>query len=430
MPMQQSQQTNPSPRLGPRPLALHLMTNAATWLTSFAALPSLKNGSLVWRPELGPAASALAAAVNQAGPDAWERFSQAVATEAARRHSTFLKGIWEYRHNKYRRPEDARFRTLWAEGTTRVADCRAYYDDRDHPVLLIPSLINRSYILDLSPRTSVARALAKRGLAPFLVDWDRPGPEEMDFDLTDYVTKRLEPALEAVREKTGRPVVLAGYCMGGLLALATALRRPQDVAGLVLLAAPWDFHAGLDAPRLMLDTLAAIIDKGIETMGEVPVDLLQFFISSVDPYLVSKKFTAFADLPPTSPQAREFIRLEDWVNDGVPLSPKVAFCCFNGWYRNNDTMAGRWTIADSIIDPEQVRCPSLVIIPDRDKIVTPASAHALGQRLPHAKVLQVPGGHVGMLLSRQVGARVHAPIARWIKALDQSAACLFDQGHV
>lgn len=429
MPIERPREANLPPRQGPRPLALHLLANASTLLTSCAALPSLKSGSLAWRREIAPAAADLVHALNAAGPDAWDHFARAVAAEATRRHAAFVKGVWEYRRNKYRRPA-ANYRIIWAEGTTRVADCRAYYDDRDHPVLLIPSLINRSYILDLSPRASVARGLAKRGLAPFMVDWDAPGPEEMEFDLTDYVTKRLEPAVEAVRAKTGRPVALAGYCMGGLLALATALRRPQDVSGLVLLATPWDFHAGLDGPRVMLDTLATIIDHGIETLGQVPVDLLQCFIASVDPYLSSKKFTAFADCPPRSPQARDFIRLEDWVNDGVPLPPKVAFCCFNGWYRNNDTMTGRWTVADEAVDPRKLHCPSLVIIPDRDRIVTPASAHALGQSLPNAQVIQVPGGHVGMLLSRQVGTRVHAPIARWIKALDQSAACLFVAGHV
>lgn len=334
--------------------------------------------------------------------------------EATQRHKSFLNGVWGYRHHKYRR-QAPNYRTIWAEGTTRIADCRAYYDDREHPVLLIPSLINRSYILDLSPRTSLARGLAKRGLAPFLLDWDQPGPEEMTFDLTDYVTKRLEPAIDAIRTKLGRPVTLVGYCMGGLMALATALRKPQDVAGLVLLATPWDFHAGLEGPRIMLDTLAAIIDHGIETMGQVPVDLLQFFISSVDPHLASKKFTTFAHYPPQSSQARDFIRLEDWVNDGVPLPSKVASACFHGWYQKNETMHGKWKIADIPVDPTRLHCPSLVVIPDRDKIVTPASAHVLGQQLPGATVLQVAGGHVGMLLSRQVGTRVHAPIARWTK---------------
>jgi pimeloyl-ACP methyl ester carboxylesterase len=34
-----------------------------------------------------------------------------------------------------------------------------------------------------------------------------------------------------------------GYCMGGLLCIAAALRRPEQVAALGLITTPWDFHA-------------------------------------------------------------------------------------------------------------------------------------------------------------------------------------------
>ena len=83
------------------------------------------------------------------------------------------------------------------------------------------------------------RFLAGAGLRPLLLDWGWPGEVERGFTLTDYMAGRLERALVAV----GAPVVLAGYCMGGLLAMAAAQRRPEQVRALALLATPWDFHA-------------------------------------------------------------------------------------------------------------------------------------------------------------------------------------------
>ena len=97
-------------------------------------------------------------------------------------------------------------------------------------MLFVPSLVNRAYVLDLLPGGArCCAALAGQGVRPLLLDWGWPGEAERGFTLTDYVAGRLERALAALR--AGGPVVLAGYCMGGLLALAAALRRPDRVRG-------------------------------------------------------------------------------------------------------------------------------------------------------------------------------------------------------
>ena len=64
---------------------------------------------------------------------------------------------------------------LWQEGTTRLLD---YAPAGGMPVLAVPSLVNRAYILDLAPDNSLMRYLAGLGLRPFLVDWDAPGEVE------------------------------------------------------------------------------------------------------------------------------------------------------------------------------------------------------------------------------------------------------------
>src|SRR6202043_2877398 len=99
------------------------------------------------------------------------------------------------------------------------------------------------YVLDLLPKRSFVRFLAERGLRPLVLDWGEPGDAERDFSLTDYIAGPLEAAMDAAIALTEGPVGLIGYCMGGLLALTLALRRPIDTACLALLATPWDFHA-------------------------------------------------------------------------------------------------------------------------------------------------------------------------------------------
>jgi polyhydroxyalkanoate synthase len=378
---------------------------------SSAALPLLRDGSLTWKPSLAPEAQRLKESLDAAGPEAWTELAAAVAAEGMARHDAMLGGIDAYRRHPYHRqlPDPA---VLWAEGTTRVLDYRT--GQGGLPVLVVPSLVNRAYILDLTARRSLMRDLAGRGLAPFLVDWDAPGEAERGFDLTDYIAGRLTAALDRVMAETGRPAALVGYCMGGDLALAATLLNPGKVAALALLATPWDFHAGREAHGMLMRAMAEPLGRMIESAGVVPVDMLNAMFASLDTNLAARKFAAFARLKRRSAGARDFVALEDWANDGVPLAGLVARECLFGWYGANDPARGAWTVSGRAVDPGLVRVPTLALVPERDRIVPPESALPLVRAIPGARLMTVRGGHVGMLLSARAKTDVYAPLAKWL----------------
>ncbi|MFN3461807.1 MAG: alpha/beta hydrolase, partial [Oceanibaculum sp.] len=142
-------------RLGPRPLPLHLAVAAMTLLTSRGALPLLRKGSLDWRPEL----AAKAASLRQSAEALDERqLEQALDAAAARRWSDFLTGVLAYRRHGYRRSlPDASI--AWQEGATRLLAYAPEGRRTGRPVLVVPSLINRAYILDLTEERSFLRDL-------------------------------------------------------------------------------------------------------------------------------------------------------------------------------------------------------------------------------------------------------------------------------
>lgn len=399
------------PRQGPRPLPLHLLTHASTLAGSRAALPLWKSGSLPWNPALADRAAELKKSLDAAGPDAWTRLDEELSAESAHRHQSLLDGIDAYRRHPYHRPLQ-RPPELWRQGSTSVLDYRIV--PGGVPVLVVPSLVNRAYILDLTARRSLVRYLAGRGLAPFLVDWDWPGETEMGFDLTAYVTGPLTAALEAVTAATGRRAALLGYCMGGDLALALAQHRPDLAASLGLLATPWDFHAGRDGQAALVRALAPSLGRLIDAAGQLPVDLLQAMFASLDPGLTPRKFAAFARLARRSAKARDFVALEDWANDGVPLAARVARECLFQWYGDNSPAQGRWLVAGRPVAPRGLRLPALAMIPERDRIVPPDSALPLAAAIPGARVMMVKGGHVGMLLSARAVSQVYRPLADWL----------------
>jgi polyhydroxyalkanoate synthase subunit PhaC len=396
-------------RQGPRPLPLHLAAASFTWASSLAALPLLRSGLLALRPELTAAGSQLAAELAAAEPEA---LAAAVAREAQQRLASFLEAIATYRRHPLRRPATT-VPVLWQEGTTRLLD----YGGKGSPVLVVPSLINRGYILDLLPGRSFMRFLAERGFRPFLVDWQAPGEAERRFDLADYVLGRLTGALDAVIEACGPVdrgrVVVAGYCMGGTLALGLAQNRASDLAGLALLATPWDFHAERVEQAELLAALLPCFEPVLEVLGELPVDMIQALFAALDPSLVLRKFLGFAGLDPGSERACQFVALEDWLNDGVPLAASVARECLGQWYGANATASGAWRLRDHAVLPQRIKTPSLAVIPDQDRIVPPGSALALAQALPDCRILRAPTGHIGMMSGGRAEAAVWQPFAEW-----------------
>src|SRR6185437_9177025 len=314
--------TRPTRRQGPRPLPVHLASAVTAWTTSRAALPLLKRGSLPWRPELAGAADALRRSLAEIAP---EDFADAVDRELRARADAFLSGIERYRAHPYRRAA-AEAPVLWQEGSTRLLDYGAGAHD-GRAVLVVPSLINRAYILDLTQEKSLLRFLAGQGLRPLLVDWGRPRAVERGFTLSDYIAGRLEAAAAAAVDVVGRPLGVVGYCMGGLLALALAQRRPPLVKALALLATPWDFHAERAGQARLLGALAEPLSRSFGPLGELPVDVLQLLFTGLDPLLALRKFIRLAGLPKGSVEERDFVALEDWLNDGVPLALPTAREC-------------------------------------------------------------------------------------------------------
>ncbi|TCZ66576.1 alpha/beta fold hydrolase [Roseicella aquatilis] len=414
--------TGAPPRRGPRPLALHLALALATrWAarTPPGFAPGSRSWSGAWpRSRQGRQEAARIAAALAEGGHRPDQFAIAVERALLARDAALLRGILAYRRHPFHRdlPEPP---VLWTEGASRLLDYGGRPDAR--PLLVVPSLVNRSHILDLLPEASMLRFLAAGGARPLLLDWGEPGGAERGFTLTDYVTGRLERALAAAVGIAGGPVVLLGYCMGGLLGLALAQRRPAPLRGLALLATPWDFQAEDPARARSLAATLPVLEPLLQRLGVLPVDALQALFAAQDPGGIAEKFRHFGQLDPDSPQARRFVALEDWLNDGVALAAPVAREALGGWYGENTPARGAWRIAGEAVDPAAIVLPAFLAIPARDRIVPPASALALAGRMAGGLVHHPAAGHVGMVAGTAAKRELWRPLLSWIKALPAAA---------
>ncbi|WP_179403272.1 PHA/PHB synthase family protein [Burkholderia guangdongensis] len=114
------------------------------------------------------------------------------------------------------------------------------------PLLVVPSVVNKYYILDLTPETSLVRYLVSQGFTVFIVSWRNITPQLQGRTWDDYVGDGVLKAIEVAREISGCEQINAvGYCVGGaLLSSALAVRAAHGqwpVASMTLLMSMLEF---------------------------------------------------------------------------------------------------------------------------------------------------------------------------------------------
>ena len=328
-----------------------------------------------------------------------------------RKLQDFYRGIEAYRRHPYRRKAQSR-PNIWEKGYCRLLD---YGPVNGWPLLIIPSLINRAYILDLMPDASMLGFLSERGIRPLLLNWGEQAAPANRLTLDQLILERMKPALDHAYNLSGKRPLVLGYCMGGTLATALACLAGQRIAGLCLLATPWNFAPMGDQvlPSLQMDMLA--LQAGV--IGGAPVDLLQTLFAQVDPLAVPRKFSEFAKLDPSSSRAVRFVAIEDWLNDGTSLNAEIACECFFDWYGCNMPGQGTWQIDGFSIRPDRLDLPVWFAVPDRDRIVPPQSALALADVLKNHEIIRPKGGHVGMVAGQHAETHLWTPLLSWLQRI-------------
>ncbi len=400
-------------RNGPHPLSLHVASSTSLWTGAAAGYPLFHLGGVQIHPDLQQAATDLKKEMD--GVDQKELLLS-IIKQAQSRLSDTLAGISAYQQHPYQRQVKPAALSHKI-GTTELLD---YGPNLDHDlpvVIVVPSLVNPAYILDLREDHSFMRFLASQDIHPYLIDWTAPAEEEEKFALEDYIVKRLLPLIRFLHKRHKKKIHIIGYCMGGNLSLAaTQLLKPEDIIeSLTLIATPWDFHKDQPAHLSALTDYFLKMELTRQHTDSVPMNIMQLFFFSLDPSLSDRKFRKFVKLDPDSSRARDFTAIEDWANDGCPLSSKVSKDCLINWYKENQPHEKKWTIAGTIIDPSQLTLSGNIITPTSDRIVPPTSAHSLTISLPHFAHNNVEGGHVSMIAGENAKTTLWPIIASKLK---------------
>lgn len=314
------------------------------------------------------------------------------------RRDAALKGLARYQ-SAPRAPRPAPMPAIATAGRAALRD----YGGTGRPVVFLPSLINPPFVLDLAPDQSLLRWLAREGLRPLLVDWGEPTPVDRDQEVTAHIERLLLPMLATL----DRPPVLVGYCLGGTIALAAA--RAARAHAVALIAAPWHFSGFGPHARAEIAALWDAARPACETLGLVPMEVLQSGFWKLDPGRTIAKYEALATADDAT--LARFVALEDWANAGAPLTLAAGRQMFEDFFAADTPGTDAWQVAGETVDPAALACPVADFVSLTDRIVPAATSARVGDRR------DVGAGHVGMIVGSRARVLLWEPLADWLKTV-------------
>lgn len=306
---------------------------------------------------------------------------------------------------------------LWRSGRVRLI---RYHPTtpRQHPipVLCVPSLINRYYILDLMPDRSLVSYLVSHGLDVYLLDWGRPTPGDAGDTLDQHITGYLQQAVKLVQQASqATQVSLLGYCMGGMFTAVYATLFPPDVANLVNLAGPINYHDdGIFSTFTRADWFDA--DKLVDTYGNIPADLLAWTFQMIRPTSHLLRALYLYERLEDGDYVRSFAAMQTWIFDQVDFPGEAFRHYVKALYQENQLVEGRFAVGSRPVHLANIHAPLLTIASQHDETAPYASVAILDQLAgsQDKTLLSLRGPHVGMVAGHSAPKYLWPPLANWL----------------
>ncbi|MCW2634901.1 MAG: Poly(3-hydroxyalkanoate) synthetase [Blastococcus sp.] len=279
------------------------------------------------------------------------------------------------------------------------------------PLLIVFSLISRSYILDLTPGNSFVEQLLKAGFDVYLLDWGEADERDAGNQLEDYVDDYLPAGIDRVLELSGAEEVnLFGYCFGGNLTLLYAAHHPDaPLRSLTVLATPVDFrHMGPLAAVFGVGNMD--VDAVLGDDGNVPPSVVVQGFRTLTPTAEVTRYVTLWERLWNDEYVASYQAMTGWSDDHVPFPGAAARETAQMLVRDNGMVTDRLAIGGDRIHLGDITVPFLTVRATRDHIVPPEATAPLIDLIgsPDRHELCLDAGHMGLVVGR-TAARTTVP---------------------
>ncbi len=305
---------------------------------------------------------------------------------------------------------------MWSRGKAELWRYDSATRTRHPPLVIVFSILGRSYVLDLRPGNSFAEKMLAAGTDLWLVDFGVPDAVDSGNTLETYVDNYLPRALNTAAAVAGEEVDVLGYCFGGVItALCMAAHADLPVRKVAIMATPIDF-SGAEGVLGLFARRRLEIEEILDETGNVPAEAVYRMFRGFKPTSDISTYAMLWERLWSDEFVDGFQAMGQWVRDQIPFPGACAAQCIDLFLRRNALMSGEVPLGGRRVGLENLERPLLVITADHDHIVPPGMARPLIGLVgsPVIEELQVPAGHVGLVTSR-VSVKVTLPgILEWM----------------
>jgi polyhydroxyalkanoate synthase len=146
-------------------------------------------------------------------------------------------------------------------------------------------------------------------------------------------------------------------------------------------------------------------EAAARSLGALPMEVLQAAFWSLDAQRTVSKFAEFGRLDPAGADARRFVELEEWANEGEPLPYPAAKELVEELFGRDLPGSGQWPLAGRMVS-DDLTTPALHLTAERDLIAPPQTAAS-------GEVVAIASGHVGMIVG-SARQQLHEELKRFL----------------
>lgn len=309
-------------------------------------------------------------------------------------------------------------------------------DDRRYrpPVLLVMSLVSKSYIFDLRPGSSFVEVLLGKGLDVYMLDWGIPDELEAGNTLETYCDEYLPRAANAVCEESDvDELTVFGYCFGGVLALLYAAAYPgPPIRNLAVMAAPIDFSKTGPMGAMVQDGRLEPEDL-IDETGNVPAAAMLQSFKMLKPTQDIVSYANLWDKLWNDEYVESYQTMTQWGNDQIPFPGATMRQTIQMLNRENAILKDTVRLGGRRLSMKDITCPFLSVLGDKDHITPPESVGPMIDIVgsEDRTEMRLKAGHVGLIVGRNASKVTMPAMADWIvsRSLDRPAAAADAVGH-
>ncbi|MFT3931587.1 MAG: class I poly(R)-hydroxyalkanoic acid synthase [Spongiibacteraceae bacterium] len=270
------------------------------------------------------------------------------------------------------------------------------------PILIVPSWVNKYYVLDLSEKNSFIRWLVDQGYTVFTISWVNPDASHRATEFSDYLRKGPMFAAKAIERMTGATQVAGvGYCLGGIL-LACALAYGEKIgdrrfASATYLAASIDFRNAGDIGIFVDEAMVDSIERQMRRHGYLDGRLLSAGFSLLKENDLYWNYYITNYLKGERPDAFDLLH---WNSDSTNVPEATHRFVLRDLHLHNRLVKSKEVLIENCaIDLRDIVTPTYVLATEKDHIAHWQSCYAamLLQRGPTRFVLAGSGHIAGVI---------------------------------